>query len=71
MRAAALRNSLALCVAVAVGFFGCGSAQASQGSKSLQRALHEAWIYFDAGNLREAESGFKRALDLPGGEAER
>jgi len=40
---------------------------AEDNEKALQRALREAWVYFDAGNLREAESGFKRALEVPGG----
>ena len=29
--------------------------------------LREAWVYFEAGNLRSSERGFRKALDLPGG----
>jgi len=55
------------CLAVFLGLFWCVSAQAATDEMVLKRALRESWIYFEAGNLREAEAGFKRALDLPGG----
>ncbi len=49
------------------GLLFCAPLHAADDGKALQRALRESWVYFDAGNLREAESGFKRALDIRGG----
>ena len=55
------------CLIVLLGIFWCVPAQAATDEMALKRALRESWIYFEAGNLREAEAGFKRALELQGG----
>jgi len=36
-------------------------------NSSLRAQLHQAWMYFDAGNLREAEERFVQAMELPQG----
>jgi len=49
------------------GLLFCAPVHAADNGKALQRILRESWIYFDAGNLREAENSFERALEIPGG----
>ena len=62
-----IARALAVVLGFSIGLFSPPPIQAAESGKALLRALHESWVYLDAGNLREAEAGFERARDLPGG----